>query len=229
MFSVENAEHHGRETRCMELQWAYSLTIVVCSAVSTLPLCAQVPTDVTPELVQRGSGPFDGGRYREVHVPNKPADRSGAVTVSTDSLRHPISQKARGMLQKALRAMDSGDHHAAIKQLTLTLAKYPDSAAYVHSLLGVEYMRTERYQDAMNSFEQAAALLPHDAVNRYNLGLSLVCNGVLDRGELEVQRAIQLDPTNTTMGSLYFYLQERKKSEPKQLAAGESALDQLRQ
>jgi predicted Zn-dependent protease len=213
----------------MELQWAYSLTIVVCSAVSTLPLCAQVPTDIAPELARRGSGPFDGAQHREVHVPIKLTDRGGATTVSADSLRHPISQKARGMLQKALRAMDSGDHHAAIKQLTLTLAKYPDSAAYVHSLLGVEYMRTERYHDAMNSFEQATVLLPHDAVNRYNLGLSLVCNGVLDRGELEVQRAIELDPTNTTMQSLYLYLQERKKLQPKQLAAGEPALDQLRQ
>ena len=211
----------------MELQWAYSLTMIVCSAVTTLPVCAQVPTDVAPELARRGSGPFDEAQYREVHVPNKPADRGSAATVSADSLRHPISQKARGMLQKALRAMDSGDHYAAIKQLTLTLAKHPDSAAYVHSLLGVEYMRTERYQDAMNSFEQAAVLLPHDAVTRYNLGLSLVCNGVLDRGELEVQRAIQLDPTNSRMQSLYFLLQERKELQPKQLAAGEPALHQL--
>ena len=210
----------------MELEWACSLTIVVCSAVSALPVCAQVPTDVAPELAWRSSGPFGEAQYREVHVPNKRADRGGAETVSADSLRHPISKKARGMLQRALRAMDSGDHHAAIKQLTLTLAKYPDSAIYVHSLLGVEYMRIERYQDAMNSFEQAAVLLPNDAVIRYNLGLSLVCNGVLDRGELEVQRAIQLDPTNRRMQSLYFLLQEYKKLQPKQFAAGEPA-DQL--
>lgn len=207
----------------MKLQWAFSLTIVVCSAVSTVPVCAQVPTDVAPELARRVNGPFDQGQYREVSLPSKQGDQGGATAVSADSLRHPISKKARGMLQKALRAMDSGDHRAAIKQLTLTLAKYPDSTAYVHSLLGVEYMRTERYQDAMSSFEQAAALLPHDAVVRYNLGLSLVCNGIFDRGELEVRRAIQLDPTNRRMQSLYFLLQEHKKLQPKQLAAGEPA------
>jgi Flp pilus assembly protein TadD len=211
----------------MELQGANSLIIVVCSAVLTLPLCAQVPTDVTPELARRASGPTDEAQYREVHFANKPANRGDAATVSVDSLRHPLSKKARGMLQNARLAMDSGDHHAAIEQLTLTLAKYPDSATYVHSLLGVEYMRIERYQDAMNSFEQAALLLPHDAVIRYDLGLSLVCNGALDRGELEVQRAIQLDPTNSRMQSLYFLLQERKKMQPKQFAAGEPALDQL--
>jgi len=200
----------------MELHWAYSLAIVFCS----VPVCAQVPTDVNPELARGGSE----GQYREVNVPAKTDHRGGRETVSADSLRHPISPKAHGMLQKALRMMDSGDHQAAINQLTLTLTKYPDSAPYVDSLLGVEYMRTERYPDAMNSFERAAELLPHDAVIRYNFGLALVCNSLLDRGEVEVRRAIQLDPANPTMRSLYTFLQERKKSQPRQLAAGEQSL-----
>ena len=210
MFSAENAELHERETRCMELQWAYSLTIVFCSAVSILPVCAQVPTDINPELARRGSG----APYREVNVPTKRADGAGAATVSADALRHPLSPKAHGMLQKALRTMDSGDHHAAIKQLNLTLTKYPDSAAYVHSLLGVEYMRTEQYKDAMNSFQQATVLLPHDAVIRYNFGLSLVCNSLLDRGEVEVERAIQLDPGNRTMRSLYLSFKNARDRNP---------------
>ena len=129
------------------------------------------------------------------------------------------------MLQKALRAMNSGDHQAAIKQLIATLAKYPESATYVQSLLGVEYMRIERYRDAMNSFEQAAVLRPHDAIVRYNLGLSLVCSGEFDRGELEVRRAIQLDPTNSRMLSLYDLLRERKQLQPNQFAAREPASD----
>lgn len=212
----------------MELERGYSLMVlVICTGVSTSQLCAQVPRDIPPELASRASGPFDEAKYREVDGPTKQADRGGAATVSADTLRHPISKKPRGMLQKALRAMDSGDHQAAIKQLTATLAKYPDSATYVHSLLGVEYMRIERYQDAMNSFEQAAALLPHDAVVRYNLGLSLVCSGDLDRGELEVRRAIQLDPANSRMQSLYFLLRERRQLQPTQFAVGEPALDQI--
>src|SRR5215470_5836222 len=91
-------------------------------------------------------------------------------TVSADVLRHPISEKARGMLQAALETMNSGNHEAAIDQLLDTLAKYPESAAYAHSLLGVEYLRTDRFIDAVESFEKAVLLLPHDAINRYNLG-----------------------------------------------------------
>src|SRR5262249_42614695 len=71
-------------------------------------------------------------------------------TVSADLLRHPISKKARQMLQTALQTMNSGDHPAAIAQLLDTLAKYPDSAAFAYSLLGVEYVRTDRYTDAVD-------------------------------------------------------------------------------
>jgi len=212
----------------VELERAYSLTVlVVWAAVSTSQLYAQVPRDTSPELATLANGPNSEAQQREVDIPTQRADRDGAATVSTDSLRHPISKRPRGMLRKTLRTMSSGDHQAAIKQLIATLAKYPEAASYVHRLLGVEYMRIERYKDAMNSFEQAVVLLPHDAIVRYNLGLSLVCNGDLDRGELEVQRAIQLDPTNSRMRSLYVLLQERKKLQPKQLAAGEPAVDQL--
>jgi Flp pilus assembly protein TadD len=106
--------------------------------------------------------------------------------------------------------MNSGDHEGAIKQLLAVLTKYPESAAYVHSMIGVEYMRTERYTDAVSSFEQAVVLLPHDAVNRYNLGLSLVCSGDLERGALEVRRALAMDPSNPTMHALLDALAKAK-------------------
>jgi len=106
------------------------------------------------------------------------------------------------MLQKALETMKSGKHDTAINQLRETLAKYPESDAYVHSLLGVEYLRTDRFTDAVDSFEKAVMLLPHDAVNRYNLGLSLVCSGEYERGEQVLRRAIELDPGNPTMRAL---------------------------
>ena len=95
--------------------------------------------------------------------------------------------------------MESGDHEMAIGQLLETLAKYPDSAPYVHNLLGVEYVKTDRFQAAVSSFEQAVMLLPHDAMTHYNFGLSLVCAGDYDRAEQEVRRALALDPKNAKM------------------------------
>ena len=116
------------------------------------------------------------------------------------------------MLLKAWEAMNVAKHEAAIKQLQETLAKYPDSAPYVHSLLGVEYLKTDRFKAAVSSFEQAVSLLPHDAWNHYNLGLSLACVGDLNRGEQEVRRALELDPKNASMQPLLGALVQRKHS-----------------
>src|SRR5579862_7013220 len=70
----------------------------------------------------------------------------GPATVSVDLLRHPITAKVRKQILSAMDKMDSGDHEAAIEQLRETLAKYPDSAPYVHNLLGVEYVKTDQFE-----------------------------------------------------------------------------------
>ena len=119
-----------------------------------------------------------------------------AQTISTDLLRHPISYKTRGMLQRALYWMRLGKHQEAIHQLEHTLAKDPASAAYVHSLLGFEYMQTDQFTAAVSSFETAVSLLPHDAINRTNFGISLLAVGDYKRAEEEVRRAHELEPKN---------------------------------
>lgn len=124
---------------------------------------------------------------------------NGTAVVSVDLLRHPITAKVRKELLSALDKMDSGDHQAAITQLQEVLAKYPDSAPYVYNLLGVEYVKTDRFEAAVSSFEQAVSLLPHDAMTHYNFGLALICAGDYDRAAREVQRALALDPGNATM------------------------------
>jgi len=124
---------------------------------------------------------------------NRPA------TVSVDVLRHPMSAKVRRLLLSAMDKMESGDHEAAIAQLRETLTKYPDSAPYVHNLLGIEYVKTDQFNAAVSSFEQAVLLLPHDAMTHYNFGLALICSGDYDRAAQEVQRALALDPGNAQM------------------------------
>ncbi len=133
------------------------------------------------------------------------------AVVSVDVLRHPVNAKVRQRILSALEKMESGDHAAAIRQLRETLTKYPDSAAYVQNLLGVEYVKTGRYQDAVGSFEQAASLLPHDAMTHYNFGLALVCAGDYDRAAQEVARAMELDRKNPIMQARLSALLEHKR------------------
>ena len=135
-----------------------------------------------------------------------------AQTVSVDLLRHPISPKVRGLLLQAIEKMESGDHETAIAQLRETLSKYPDSAPYVHNLLGVEYVKTDRFEIAVRSFERAVLLLPHDPMTHYNFGLALVCAGEYERATQEVQRALELDPKNPRMQARLNALLEHQRS-----------------
>jgi tetratricopeptide (TPR) repeat protein len=106
--------------------------------------------------------------------------------------------------------MEAGEHADAIRILEETLAKYPDSAAWTQSLLGVEYVRMDRYDDAVTSFDQAVQLLPHDAVNRYNLGLALVLAVHYDRAEEELRTALKLNHSNANAKKLLDALIDRR-------------------
>jgi Flp pilus assembly protein TadD len=123
-------------------------------------------------------------------------------TISAELLRYPLSDKAVHMLQKAVQTSQAGDHAGAIEQLRKTLTKCPGSAAYVYSLLGVEYLKTGQITEAVDALGQAVTLLPHEASNHANLGLALVCKGQFDRAEPELRRALDLDRHNTVASRL---------------------------
>lgn len=115
-------------------------------------------------------------------------------SISAELLRYPLPGKARHMMQKAVQLSGAGDHAAAIDQLKKTLTKFPGTGAYVYSLIGVEYLKTHQFGEAVDALVQATELLPHDASNHANLGLAFVANGQGDRAEPELRRALELDP-----------------------------------
>jgi tetratricopeptide (TPR) repeat protein len=117
-------------------------------------------------------------------------------TISADLLRYHVPSRALHLLQEARSTADTGDHPGAIRILKKTLAKYPDSAAWAQSMLGVEYLKTYQLPAAVSALEQAVLLLPRDGVNRSNYGLSLVLTGQYDRARQELRRALELDPRN---------------------------------
>lgn len=152
---------------------------------------------------------FAGGAARAA---SRAGDEPGIV--SADLLRHPVSGKVRKLLLRAIAKSDSGEHEEAIGQLREILGKYPESAPYAQNLLGVEYVRTGRFADAVGSFERAVAWLPHDAMTHYNFGLALICAGDYQRARQEVRRALELDPNNAAMRVRLNALGERDHARP---------------
>jgi Flp pilus assembly protein TadD len=125
-----------------------------------------------------------------------PAPTAPAGTVSSDILRHPLSGRARHLLEKAMHIAELGQHGAAIEALRDALVKRPDAAPYIHSLLGIEYLETHQLAEAVKAFGEAARVMPHESATHSNLGLSLAASGSLDLAEKELHTALDLDATN---------------------------------
>lgn len=138
------------------------------------PLAAQTvsgPSTVDPALVHQASA-------RTVPI----------------GLLHPLSIQARQMLRKALGFADSGHHPDAVKQLLKTMHKCPDAGAYAYGLLGVEYLKTHQFSEAVGALHEAVTLSPRDASNHANLALALISSGESDQARPELKRALDLDP-----------------------------------
>lgn len=122
-------------------------------------------------------------------------EQSPAATVSAERLRHPVTQKAAKMLDRALAYSVAGEHAKAIEQLRRAL-KEPSAIPYAHSMLGAEYLWTKEVPAAIGELEEAIRLLPHEAANHSNLGYALYLEGQVDRGREEVHQALALDANN---------------------------------
>jgi Flp pilus assembly protein TadD len=148
-----------------------------------------------------------------VTIDPSPVHQAPARTIPAELLRYPLSDKARHMLQKALQTSNAGDHANAVQELQKTLSKWPGTGPYVYSLLGVEYLKTGRIPEAVQTLERAVAFLPHDASNHANLGLALACNREYDRAAPELRQALDLDPHNSVAGKLFGVLALNKTAQ----------------
>ena len=117
-------------------------------------------------------------------------------TISSDALRFPLSERTQRRLEKIMHLAEAGDHAAAIRALLEFRVKQPSAEPYVASLLGEEYLETDQREAAVESFESAARLMPHDPGAHSNLGLSLALVKKYDLAETELNKALELDKAN---------------------------------
>jgi len=170
----------------------------------------------TPEDIESRIGTTDMERaVNSMRQAPASADSHSAGSVSVDQLRRPLSAKAARMLKKSDDFAQAGNYEKAIEQCKLALAKDPSSAPYVHSMLGVDYLKTQRYQEGAKELEQAVALLPHDSVDHSNFSYALAALGQLDRAEQEVRKALEIEPGSRQALTILAKLQEWKSAKAK--------------
>ncbi|HEX5432404.1 MAG TPA: tetratricopeptide repeat protein [Bryobacteraceae bacterium] len=132
-------------------------------------------------------------------------------TVSVEQLAHPLSKKARKMIEKAQKYSHSGDHAKAIGELRKALEE-PSAIPYAHSILGAELLKTGNVKAALQELKEGVLLLPHSVANHSNLGYALFLSGQKEEGEKEIREALKMDSTSPQARFLIGVIQLEKGS-----------------
>ena len=115
---------------------------------------------------------------------------------------------ARGTQQRALRAEAAGDLEAAEALYDHLLGLQPGDPDILYNF-GNLYVRTRRFGEAAERYEEALAARPEHVAARVNLGSALLMLGRRDEAMDHLLRALDDDPAdpdaNRTLGGLFAY------------------------
>jgi hypothetical protein len=165
----------------------------VPSGSYTVELATQNGETIQQDTITINSG---GGEI-DIRLPvreNKPGPTTG--TVSVQQLKHPVTAKSKRILADAQKASLKGEY---LKTVEILKGALNDPAALPHARMniGVAYLMAGQVAPAIPELQEAARLMPEDAVVRTNLAYALLLNKQLDAAETEGRLALQLDRNNS--------------------------------
>jgi tetratricopeptide (TPR) repeat protein len=137
-------------------------------------------------------------------LPSRPIpSRSGPVSVS--ALRHHAPKDSQKAFAKGQRLSRSGEHQKAAAELEAAVARDPEFAD-AHKLLGLEYLRLNRFGEAGVSLRRALDLDPYAWDAHHNLAVVLFYAGDRSAAESSIRRSPQLYASNPLGHLLLGYL-----------------------
>jgi choline-sulfatase len=133
-------------------------------------------------------------------------------------------------LRKAKESLDNGEVGGGIKILTSVLERNPQNV-YALSMLGLVYLNTGNYEQALICFRKEVRLRPQVETARSNLGTVYKRMGKIDMAEQEYDAELAINPRNAVAASnlAQIYLDKtllddaRRVLEATVIAGGESA------
>ena len=140
--------------------------------------------------------------------PERPAAQPITGVVSLRQLQHRPQMKAVRDLLEAQRYSKDLNAAKAIEKLEQAIQIDPWFRE-AHMNLGVQYARTQRYDEALGQFYSALAIGSPDALVYSNLAWGYVALGDLRQAEELARKAVALDPNNPPARSLIELVSKR--------------------
>ena len=126
-------------------------------------------------VVETVNLPPNGRVVLTIHLREKSGARSKGNTsgvVSVGELAQKVPSAAKKEFDKASDLIAKGKNSEAIPHLKRAIEQYPDYVV-ARNTLGVEYLKTRRYQEAAEQLEAAVKIDPKRANSRLYLGIVL--------------------------------------------------------
>jgi len=153
--------------------------------------------DLDPRPHRQAIGESDGlqppGAPTPLDLPNQATTpNTGAPTVSVRQLRHPPSKTAVRAFADAKRDSAAGNHARAIDELRKAVEQSPEFGQ-AWSNLGVQYSLLGQSEAAILALEEAARLMPDEALIHTNLSYAYSQALRWDWAETEAREALRMD------------------------------------
>jgi tetratricopeptide (TPR) repeat protein len=117
-------------------------------------------------------------------------------TVSVHQLQHPLSAKSKRIFVQAQKASVAGDYLKEIEILRGALNE-PSAEGYARVNIGAAYVKAGQAGLAVTELQEAARLMPDDAVVRTNLAYALLSTKRIAEAEVEARLAMRIDRNNS--------------------------------
>jgi tetratricopeptide (TPR) repeat protein len=127
-----------------------------------------------------------------INLPKEKSERPVSGLVSMKELMHPVPPKALRAFVEAEREANSGHPLEAVRKLQRALEVYPNYSD-ARCNLGVQFIRMQRYPEALEQFQKAVVAGPPSAMLYGNLAYSLAALGRAAEAEQAARHAISLD------------------------------------
>lgn len=133
------------------------------TSTSYIIVIRQVDYEPISEHVEfvRTVGPDDPGERRAVQITLVPKGTSISIPSNRVVSSQTLPKGAREALDRAMKLANENKSSEAVAALNEAIKAYPDYFE-AHLLLGGEYLKMDRLNDAINEFEQARKINPKD-------------------------------------------------------------------
>ncbi len=127
-----------------------------------------------------------------IKLPELPGDKAVTGTVSVETLRRTVPEKARKQYRRAMRQHRKGNTDKAIAGLEKAL-EVDEKFVAAHASLGVVFLKLEQYDQALEHLQKAARLDPTSAPVYTNASIALFSVHRFHDAEAAARAAIRLD------------------------------------